>query len=437
METNDYDGPCTGIFGRSYEIVSYLCNPWKNKDGEIQEARIINAYKNRNGEKLKVADIGCGGCADHILWKRTIEETLKEYGIENPEIEIVGLDINEEMFEDILHGKFDYTEKIDDLHGDSKENLYEILNECFEKKDDLFSYEMKKEYTKELNLVLGDAYNLNFEDDSFDIVTSNFLLYHLDEYFENKNRKKVFNELTRIVKKGGLIFTEAGFFEKKGYYKVEEINELPYIKMDGELEPIRKTFYDYRLGENCHVYISHNLCDVSSFGSEYVSNEPLIEEILELIEDGDKIAFIGTGNNEMYPRNLSERLKEKNIDYKKIKVIDPKFHGKIVDRDKNIEMCPKTYQEELGFEGESSSVTDLVNNAMKDKARVVGLKICKHQLDKISEIEEKFRNNGYTVNKPYDDVIIANISDKKSYEKNIVNIKDDCEDYWKGRFFEG
>ncbi len=440
-----YNGPCTGIFGRSYEQISYLCNTWKNENEEIQKPRIVDVYENRKDNALKIADIGCGGCADHHLWEKTIKKTLKEYGVENPEIEILGVDINEEMFEDILNGEFDYTQKIDSLPGDSKEDLYKILDECFEKKDDLFSYEMKKEYTKELNLVLGDAYNLNFEDDSFDIVVSNFLLYHLDEHFKNKNRKKVFNELTRIVKEGGLIFTEAGFFEKKGYYKVEERDEPPYVKMkNGELEPIRKKYYDYGLGKGNDVGVGLKLCDKSPSGSEYISNDPLMEKLEELIEEGDRIAIVGTGNNEIYPIDVFERLKKKGISHGLIKAIDPEFDGVRKYKDKNIVICPRTYQEELGLEGKSSDMIDFVNNMINEKTRVIGMEICNHQKKDISKIENMLRENGYSIDKIYENIIVAYIEktkeiDEKNYQKPILNIDElnDCKNHWEKRFFEG
>jgi ubiquinone/menaquinone biosynthesis C-methylase UbiE len=51
---------------------------------------------------------------------------------------------------------------------------------------------------KHIQVVVGDAENLPFENDSFDIVTAAFLIVHL------KNPTRFFDEVYRVLKPGGL-----------------------------------------------------------------------------------------------------------------------------------------------------------------------------------------------------------------------------------------
>ncbi len=57
-----------------------------------------------------------------------------------------------------------------------------------------------------------DAYNLTYEDDTFDLVINSFTFHHWD------NPKRMFNEIYRVTKPGGELFIIDG---KKGFDKSE------------------------------------------------------------------------------------------------------------------------------------------------------------------------------------------------------------------------
>ncbi|MBX4264173.1 class I SAM-dependent methyltransferase [Clostridium estertheticum] len=70
--------------------------------------------------------------------------------------------------------------------------------------------EISKKYTN--NLVLGDATNLPFADNSFNVVTSYSVLHHLYDPLP------VIKEMYRVCKKGGIVYTDNdpnGFYEKR------------------------------------------------------------------------------------------------------------------------------------------------------------------------------------------------------------------------------
>lgn len=82
---------------------------------------------------LKIADIGCGGCADHPTLEIKIERVLKKYGIHEPKLEIVGMDINEEMLNSVIIGNFEYTGENEDVPESEREYIDYIIENCFEK----------------------------------------------------------------------------------------------------------------------------------------------------------------------------------------------------------------------------------------------------------------------------------------------------------------
>ena len=63
----------------------------------------------------------------------------------------------------------------------------------------------KKINRKELNLHIGDATKLPFEDNSFDVTYTFHLLWHL----EKEDQEKIINEMIRVTKKNGRIIFDS------------------------------------------------------------------------------------------------------------------------------------------------------------------------------------------------------------------------------------
>jgi ubiquinone/menaquinone biosynthesis C-methylase UbiE/DNA-binding transcriptional MerR regulator len=102
---------------------------------------------------IRILEIGCGNAS---LWERNLDRV--------PEgCDIILTDISEGMIED------------------AKKNLVGCNNE--------FKFEV------------ADAQKLPYEDNSFDIVIANHMLYHVP------NRKKAFYEIHRVLKAGGVLYS--------------------------------------------------------------------------------------------------------------------------------------------------------------------------------------------------------------------------------------
>ncbi|MFW5847193.1 MAG: class I SAM-dependent methyltransferase [Nanoarchaeota archaeon] len=125
---------------------------WRNN---YEKNLVLDSLESFKKKKIKVLDVACGT-------GRVGLEILKY----NPDIEYQGLDTSKPMIKKL------------------KSKLKEKRN---------------------ISLHLGDASNLPFKDEEFDLVYSFHLLWHL----ERKDQRKIVEEMMRVTKKGGILIFDA------------------------------------------------------------------------------------------------------------------------------------------------------------------------------------------------------------------------------------
>lgn len=155
-------------------------------------------------ETYRVLDIGCGGAA----YMEEIAESLYEQGIED--FRIVGVDVNEELLR--------RTEMSDyELMADGLDKTVEKTLERAEEQDYMgAAYDfargaynsIKVPVQREMNmpeeaeLVVADGEDLPFQNNSFDLVTSQFLA----QYDDLIDPQKIKSEADRVAKTDGEIW---------------------------------------------------------------------------------------------------------------------------------------------------------------------------------------------------------------------------------------
>ncbi len=165
--------------------------PWNDeimsKRGIRSTSRTIHNYDFEDidydgDDTYRVLDIGCGGAA----YMEEIADQLYNRGVE--EFEIIGVDINEEVLRrtemndlqlaaDGLQRTADQVQ--DEIEGgdylkavyDAARGIHSSLKTPMQRETEL---------PEETELVTGDAENLPFKKDSFDLVTSQFLTQYDD-----------------------------------------------------------------------------------------------------------------------------------------------------------------------------------------------------------------------------------------------------------------
>lgn len=292
---------------------------------------------------------------------------------------------------------------------------------------------MKEQYRKKLNLVTEDIFDMSPKKEEFDIIISNYLLYH----FKDLEKKKIFENISKRLKEGGVLMTECGFFIKNENFMNKEYGKA-YIYKDKNLEEISTAgYFEYNLAKKVDAVLSFKTCSEGS-GSEYISNHPLKIKLLEDFKnknenDEYRIVIVGTGNNEDYPRSIS---KEIEIDGYEIIAIDTQFPKDRTHKDQKVKIRKGTYQNVLNFDGESSKSIDLVKNFIDAQVEIIGIELCKHQMNDKEKIIEKFENNKYHVEKLWDNMIYAKKNSVRN--ENIETFNEMIDDYlnWRdGRIF--
>jgi len=161
------------------ERSKYAYQRFKHK----KESQILrNAIKSCDGEKIKVLDVACGTCR-MIPPAHDCNKLVDYYGI------------------------------------DSSKTMLDSVREWFHTPS---------------KLIKGDATKLPFKDNTFDVVFTFHLLWHLP----NEIQLDIMKEMRRVCKKGGVIVLDIinGDFiwgkDTKGIYKWGEIKNGPNQKMD-------------------------------------------------------------------------------------------------------------------------------------------------------------------------------------------------------------
>lgn len=154
-----------------------------------------------NNDKYRVLDIGCGGAA----YMKDITKKLNNADIED--IQVVGLDANDEVirtsaisnYEKALNRFGKTMEKswnslqerdlFDTVYNTSK-GIYDSINTLFEE---------SVETNECVELAVGDGQEIPFQDDSFDLVVSQYLLGYDDIIDDDQIRE----EAERVAKPDG------------------------------------------------------------------------------------------------------------------------------------------------------------------------------------------------------------------------------------------
>ncbi len=155
-------------------------------------------------DTYRVLDIGCGGAA----YMEEIADQLYDQGIED--FEIIGLDINEQILRRTemsdLHLAADGLRRTaDQVQNEIKGEDY--LKAAYDAARGIRSslkapMQRETELPEEAELVTGDAENLPFKQDSFDLVTSQFLT----QYDDIVEPEKIRAEAERVAKSEGEVW---------------------------------------------------------------------------------------------------------------------------------------------------------------------------------------------------------------------------------------
>lgn len=137
-------------------------------------------------KKAKILELGCGNA---LLWKTNIERIPSD-------AQIILTDFSEGMINDAK----------EILAGDSKRFEYEIM----------------------------DAQQINYPDNTFDIVIANLMLYHIPD------RKKAISEISRILKDGGTLY--ASTFSSNNMKEFTTLLKDYDNKLYNPIEPFARAF---------------------------------------------------------------------------------------------------------------------------------------------------------------------------------------------------
>lgn len=137
------------------------------------------------------------------------------------------------------------------------------VSNLFTSKDNIqyFSIDLNPERYKSIpNVIKMDATNLEFEDESFDIIISNHVLEHIPD------DRKVLQEMYRVLKKGGVVFISVAMNHTK------ETDEDPEVKTPEERLKRYRHVGHYRL----YGYDFAYKLKEAGFKSEYITAKDIL-----------------------------------------------------------------------------------------------------------------------------------------------------------------
>jgi ubiquinone/menaquinone biosynthesis C-methylase UbiE len=128
-----------------------------------------------------------------------------------------------------------------------------------------------------IDIKLGDMISLPYSDNSFDCVFANHVISHTD----TKGAKQVINEISRVLKQGGEVYTsmcskESWDFKESGFPKIDEntvINKEEGPEKDvahfyANLDDILSLFSDFNIERVRHIdycYINSQKQEIKHF----------------------------------------------------------------------------------------------------------------------------------------------------------------------------
>ena len=237
----------TGEIGRSFlwaeQSLLALKNPLYNASaGELENSLAVRLYRSK--KRLKILNIGCGGCADIPLLEELIIKSLQESGLQPDGLEIVNADLSEKTLEAVQSGKHpyficDYSPRTRNMvDGATEEEVKESIAKHFipgpkiktreinyfwldldaqggtpiEQERERDSYFMREASRRKLRLEKADIRSLPYRSGSFDFV----IAHHVLKYLEGKKEvKKAIKELLRVVRDRGVVFPHCAIYQKQ------------------------------------------------------------------------------------------------------------------------------------------------------------------------------------------------------------------------------
>lgn len=124
--------------------------------------------------------------------------------------------------------------------------------------------EVSKKGLKNIKVIKKDLRKINFDENSFDLIYAHLSLH----YFNEKDTKKIFDKLYKVLKSGGMIFIKCKSVNDALYGIGEKIEEDMFIK-DGQ---IRHFFSKAYMKEKLEKFDVIRIRKASSVYADYKSN---------------------------------------------------------------------------------------------------------------------------------------------------------------------
>ena len=133
-------------------------------------------------------------------------------------------------------------------HLFEKSLLYKLLKRNYSAGMDLYKFPLKK------NFKSGTVFKTKLKENTYDIITSQYFLY----YWLDQPEKliKAFNELSRILKKGGTIRVYPVYY---GNYHYNDDKLIKYLEDNFEIEVYKPKFYKEKVA---YIYPGENIKDL-------------------------------------------------------------------------------------------------------------------------------------------------------------------------------